>query len=64
MNSSSLGKDSPRMKESLNAFRDNKDIIVYPKFYYNTNTNIMIAKQICHIINNDLKGVFHLDQKI
>jgi dTDP-4-dehydrorhamnose reductase len=54
------GKDSPRMKELLNSLQSNKDIIVYPKFYHNTNTNVMIARQICYIINNNLKGVFHL----
>lgn len=54
------GKNSPRMKELLNSLCNNKDITVYPKFYYNTNTDVMIAKQICYIINNHLKGNFHL----
>jgi len=55
-----FGKSSPRMSELLNSLHNNKDIIVYPKLYHNTNTNDMIAKQLCYIINNKLKGIFHL----
>ncbi|MFL0269367.1 sugar nucleotide-binding protein [Candidatus Clostridium radicumherbarum] len=54
------GKDSPRMKELLNSLNSHKDIIVYPKFHHNTNTNEMIARQLCYIINNNLNGIFHL----
>ncbi|WP_346931216.1 sugar nucleotide-binding protein [Clostridium sp.] len=54
------GKNSQRMSELLNSLHNNKDIIVYPKLYYNTITNVMIAKQLCYIINNNLKGIFHL----
>jgi dTDP-4-dehydrorhamnose reductase len=54
------GKGSPRMMELLNSLNNNKGIITYPKLYHNTITNVMIAKQLCHIINNDLKGIFHL----
>lgn len=54
------GKSSPRMKELLNSLRSNKDVIVYPKLYHNTNTDVMIARQLCYIINNNLKGIFHL----
>lgn len=54
------GKSSPRMCELLNSLNNNKDIIVYPKLYHNTNTNVMIARQLCYIINNNLKGIFHL----
>lgn len=57
------GKSSPRMKELLNSLHSNKDIIVYPKFYCNTNTDVMIARQLCYIINNNLKGIFHLVSK-
>lgn len=53
-------KGSLRMKELLNSLHSNKDIIVYPKFYCNTNTNVMIARQLCYIIGNNLKGIFHL----
>jgi len=53
-------KSSPRMKELLNSLHSNKDIIVYPKLYHNTNTDVMIARQLCYIINNNLKGTFHL----
>lgn len=54
------GNSSPRMRELLNSLQNNKDIIVYPKFFFNTNTNVMIARQLCYIINNRLKGIFHL----
>jgi len=54
------GKNSPRMSELLNSLYNNKEIIVYPKLYHNTNTNFMIAKQLCYIINNNLNGIFHL----
>jgi dTDP-4-dehydrorhamnose reductase len=50
------GKDSPRMKQLI----DNKKVIVYQKLLVNTNTDIGIAKQAFFIINNNLKGIFHL----
>ncbi|MFU0783298.1 MAG: dTDP-4-dehydrorhamnose reductase [Thermoanaerobacterium thermosaccharolyticum] len=54
------GKSSPRMNELLNSLHNNKDIVVYPKLFHNTNTDVMIAKQLCYIINNNLNGIFHL----
>lgn len=54
------GRKSNRMTEILNALKDNKEIVVYPKLYHNTNTDVMIAKQLCYIIGNNLKGIFHL----
>lgn len=54
------GKDSPRISALLNSLQDNKEIIVYPKLFHNTNTDFMIAKQLCYIINNNLNGIFHL----
>lgn len=53
-------KSSPRMKELLNSLYYHEDIVVYPKFFHNTNTDVMIARQLCYIINNNLKGIFHL----
>ncbi|OOM80135.1 sugar nucleotide-binding protein [Clostridium sp. BL-8] len=55
-----FGKSSLRMNELLNSLNNNKEITVYPKLYNNTNTDIMIAKQLCYIINSGLKGIFHL----
>jgi dTDP-4-dehydrorhamnose reductase len=55
-----FGESSPRMKELLQSLHNNKGIAVYPKFFHNTNTDVMIAKQLCYIINNNLKGIFHL----
>ncbi|MTI49924.1 sugar nucleotide-binding protein [Sporosalibacterium faouarense] len=54
------GKGSLRMKELLNSLHGNKDIVVYPKLHHNTNTDVMIAKQLCYIINNNLHGIIHL----
>lgn len=54
------GKHSPRMKELLSSIHNNEDIHVYPNFFMNTNTDAMIAKQLCYIINNKLAGLFHL----
>ncbi|MBS4534894.1 sugar nucleotide-binding protein [Clostridium sp. D2Q-14] len=54
------GKNSPRMRELLNSLNNNKDVIIYPKLFYNTNTDVIIARQLCYIIENNLKGIFHL----
>lgn len=54
------GKNSPRMNELLNSLNNNKNIIVYPKLFHNTNTDVMIARQLLYIIDNNLKGIFHL----
>lgn len=54
------GRKSNRMVELLNSLKGNKEIVVYPKLYHNTNTDVMIAKQLCYIIDNNLKGIFHL----
>lgn len=54
------GKNSPRMNELLTTLSNNKNFVVYPKLFHNTNTNVMIARQLCYIIHNNLKGVFHL----
>jgi dTDP-4-dehydrorhamnose reductase len=50
------GKVSLRMVE-LNG---PKEITLYPELFINTNTDNMIAKQLCYIINNGLRGAFHL----
>lgn len=54
------GKNSPRMVELLNSLHNNKDVVVYPNLFHNTNTNVMAARQLCHIIDNNLTGIFHL----
>lgn len=54
------GKDSPRMKQVIELLTTNKKVIVYPKLFLNSNTDIMIAKQTAYIINNNLRGIFHL----
>lgn len=54
------GKDSPRMKHLLQSLINDKKIVVYPKLFFNTNTDIMIAKKVSYIIEHKLKGIFHL----
>ena len=54
------GKSSPRMNDLLSLLYSNKDIIVYPNYFYNTSTDVMIAKQLCYMINNNLTGLYHL----
>lgn len=50
------GKSSPRMKE----LKGSKEITLYPELFINTNTDDMAAKQLRYIIDNDLRGTFHL----
>jgi len=54
------GKSSPRMSALLKSLQEDGDIVVYPKLFLNINIDIVIAKQLSYIINNNLKGIFHL----
>jgi dTDP-4-dehydrorhamnose reductase len=54
------GRCSPRMSNLLNLLYNNKSVTVYPRLLYNANTDVMIAKQLICIIDNNLKGIFHL----
>ncbi|OPJ58056.1 sugar nucleotide-binding protein [Clostridium oryzae] len=54
------GKESPRMKQLIDAQRNKKKIKVYSGIFVNTNTDVCIAKKTCYIIDKDLKGIFHL----
>lgn len=54
------GKDSKRMKNILKSLKSKEKILVYPKLFFNTNTDIMIAKKINYIIEHELKGIFHI----
>ena len=54
------GKNSMRMNQLLRCLAGNEEIVVYPNLYYNTNTDIMIARQVLHIIKKGLRGIFHL----
>lgn len=55
-----LGKDSPRINNLLKSLSEGKEIEVYPKLFINTNTDVMLAKQIHYIIQHNLNGIFHL----
>lgn len=54
------GSHSPRMAELLDSLHHNKNIVTYPKLFHNTNTDVMIARQMRHIIARNLSGIFHL----
>jgi len=54
------GKDSPRLNSLAAALNNNEKVDVYTNVYVNKNTDEMLAKQISYIIDNDLKGIFHL----
>jgi dTDP-4-dehydrorhamnose reductase len=54
------GKNSPRLNGLVTALNNNEKIDIYTNLYLNNNTDIMLAKQISYIIENDLKGIFHL----
>ena len=54
------GKDSPRLRTLLSALRSQAEIVVYPNLFHNTNTDVMIAKQLCYIITHQMTGIFHL----
>jgi dTDP-4-dehydrorhamnose reductase len=48
------------MHQLLNSQKNNEEVPVYPKLFCNTNTDIIIAKQLSYIIEHNLKGIFHL----
>lgn len=54
------GKDSPRMNLLVDYLSNNKSIEVYPKLFYTTNTDLMVARQLIYIIQRGLNGIFHL----
>lgn len=54
------GKSSPRFSELVNNLKNENEIEAYSNLYKNSNTDVMLAKQIHYIIDNELKGVFHL----
>jgi dTDP-4-dehydrorhamnose reductase len=54
------GKHSTRLNAIITALDKDEKIDAYTNLYINNNTDEMLAKQICYIIENDLKGIFHL----
>ncbi|MBU3146676.1 sugar nucleotide-binding protein [Clostridium sp. CF012] len=54
------GKNSPRLNSLVTALNNNEKVYVYTNLYINNNTDVMLAKQVSYIIENDLKGIFHL----
>lgn len=54
------GKNSPRYNELVGQLNRKETISSCDDFYMNTNTDVHLAKQIRYIIENDLKGIFHL----
>ena len=54
------GKTCPRLVNLFKLNEKNGQVEVYPELEINTNTDVMIARQLGFIIENDLKGIFHL----
>lgn len=42
------------------SFKLNIEVLIYPKLYINTITDVVIAKKVSYIIQHNLKGIFHL----
>ena len=53
-------KDSPRWKLIKESIKNNKVIDVYSNLICNNLTDVLLAKQLRFIIENNLKGIFHL----
>lgn len=54
------GKEAPRMKQVLKLLNSNEKVVVYPRLFINTNTDVSIAKKLSYIIERNLNGIFHL----
>ncbi|CAG9615167.1 hypothetical protein BACCIP111899_04404 [Bacillus rhizoplanae] len=54
------GKDSPRWNLINESIKNNKVIDVYSNLVCNNLLDVLLAKQLRFIIENDLKGIFHL----
>lgn len=54
------GKDSPRLNQFIESVKQQKTIATYENIYVNYTTNIQIANMVLYILENDLRGVFHV----
>lgn len=54
------GTQAPRMNQLLRSLQSEERVVVYPKLYCNTTIDVLVAKQIRHIMENELTGIFHL----
>lgn len=54
------GKDSPRWNSIKESIKNNKVIDVYSNLVCNNLLDVLLAKQMRFIIENKLKGIFHL----
>jgi dTDP-4-dehydrorhamnose reductase len=54
------GKDSPRWNSIKESIRNSKEIEVYSNLECNNLLDIQLARQLRFIIENKLKGIFHL----
>ncbi len=55
-----LGKASPRLKQLKAASQSGVEITVYPNLLINTITDELVGQCTAYIIENDLKGIFHV----
>lgn len=54
------GKESPRMNKLLKDIEEKKEVEVYSNLYLNNNIDVILGRQIHYIMENNLKGIFHL----
>ncbi len=54
------GNPSPRFNSLLSKIKAHEEVEIYTNLYINNNTDTFISKQIHYIIENNLKGIFHL----
>lgn len=54
------GKSCIRLDQLKETYKNGEGVMVFPKLYYNVASDNMIAKQVCHIMENEMEGIFHL----
>ncbi|SDY04612.1 sugar nucleotide-binding protein [Thermoactinomyces sp. DSM 45892] len=54
------GKNSPRLNQIKESLKDEKVIEVFSNLVCNHHLDVLLAKQVRFMIENDVKGVFHL----
>lgn len=54
------GKESPRLKQLKVASQSDVEITVYPNLFINTITDELVGQCMAYILENDLRGIFHI----
>lgn len=58
------GRGYARPKKIIESVENGLEIETYENLYVNNNTDVFLARQIHYIINNDLRGIFHLGSEV